>query len=129
MIGWPNHPGRPELLAHSRFSDGFKLTIKLHSPDHLGGIAPDQLMCDVYVADVLDHSSDLIHATNVAINSTVDIELSPKALIYDGVHSVLNIYYLYVQLKAGAELSQNTIFALPTGSSILELRTDCDLIG
>jgi len=129
LIGWPNYPGRPELIAHSSFSDGFKLVIKLHSPDYLGGITPDQLMCDVYIANVLNHSSDVIQAKNVVTNTTVNIELHPKALINKGINSVLNMYYLYVQLTAGADPSQSTTFAPPRRSPVLELMTDCDLIG
>ena len=134
MIGWPNHPGRPELLAHSSFSNGFKLVIKLYPPDYLGGIAPDQLMCDVYMADALNYSGDAIQARNVATNATVNIELSStKVLLYGGVHSALNAYYFYVQLRVKLtfpfDLPLTTIFALPTGSQFLQLRTYCELIG
>ena len=123
MIGWPNHPGRPKLLSHNSFTNGFKLVVKLYSPDYLGGIVPDQLMCDVYIADSLNYS---ILAANVVTNAIVNVELPSKVLLYGGA---LNTYFLYVQLKVGADLPLSTIFALPTGSPVLLIRIDCDLIG
>ena len=131
MIGWPNHPGRPELLAHSSFSNGFSIVIKLHPPDYMGGITEEQWRYDVYLADSgLNFDGDFLD-TAIPSNPIINITLEKNVQIFVGVGSLLNTYYVTTQLalQYNPTLSLADINALPTGSPFLLLRTFCELIG
>ena len=120
MIGWPNHPGRPELLDHSSFSDGFRLVVKIYPPDYLGGLMADQLMYEVCIEGSLNAYRA---AADITTNTTINVEL------LDRLDSIYNRYFLYAQLRVEADLPLGSILALPTGSPFLHINPYCELIG
>ena len=130
MIGWPNHPGRPELLDHSIDSTGFQLLVQLHPPDYLGGLTEEQVEYGVYIANSgLDFNDvTLVAKSNTA--GTVHFRLTNIDLL-GGVGSLLNTYYAYTQLEFTYDPSLLNVdmFARPTLSPFLYLRTFCELIG
>ena len=120
MTGWPNHPGKPELISYSSRSNGFTLELKLYQPDYLGGLtADDGLRYDIsgYREDV-----DASDAT-----STVSIELNSDVLI-TGASSLWSVHSFNVQIKTNNR-SLLGIAALPNGSPFLNVDIWCDLIG
>ena len=131
MIGWPNYPERPELLAHSSNSNGFQLTVKLYPPDYLGGITEEQWRYDVFLSGSVNNFSGGILGSTVPSNPTVNMTLGTNILLLGGVGSLLNTYYITTQLalKYDPTLSLVDISALPTGSPSLVVRTFCELIG
>jgi len=131
LIGWPNHPGRPELLAHSSFSNGYNLQVKLHPPDYMGGITEEQWQYDVYLAGSVLNFSGGIQDTAVPFNPTVNITLGTNLQLLGGVESLLNTYYVTTQLalKYDSTSPLLDINALPIGSPFLLVRTFCEIIG
>ena len=135
MIAWPNYPGRPELLAHSNNSNEFKLVIKLHPPDYLGGITEELFQYDVYVADSANSDFEEQYSGRAFYpNLTVNINLNTNVHINGGVDSLLNTYRVTAQLEIW-RVNQTIqdffrhISALPRGSPSLVVRTFCELIG
>ena len=140
MIGWPNHPGRPELFSHSSFSNGFRLVVKIHPPDYWGGLPDDRMSYDIYLADsdgpdgpIFD---GIFHAFTLSPNITVNLTISSTNLkLLGGITSPVNTYYVTTQLAyikavtASINAFWKDVLALPTGSPPLIIKTPCELIG
>ena len=126
--GWPNLPGRPELVSYIAHTNGFRLKVKLHNPDYLGGLDEDDILYDVYMNDAVGYSDapQYINTFNSSLD-TVDIDLTSKVRII-GVQSLSNTYYLTVQLVI-RDKDLAGIIALPTGSPMLVINVLCDLVG
>ena len=124
--GWPNHPGRPELLNSEAHTNGFDLTIRLHRPDYLGGLKVEELEYNVYFGDTRRECPQFIDTVD-GLTDTFIVVLTSKLLIH-GVGSLLSIYHLAIQLASKNE-TLHGIAALPSGSPILVIDPLCDLIG
>ena len=125
--GWPNHPGRPELVSNNRFA----IEVKLYQPDYLGGLtADDGLQYHVYVAYAGDTymDEDLYTVIDASNTSTItNIDLTEDTLI-TGLNTLWNKYHIAVRIiTKNRELIE--VAALPKKSPPLHIDTLCDLVG
>ena len=122
--GWPNHPGRLELVSYITRTNRFELTIRLHGPDYLGGLKEDELEYDVYLGDAGRRAGQKLYETIDGLTDTFIVVLTSKGHIY----SLSNEHHFAVQLVIKNE-SLHGIATQPSGSPILFINPLCDLIG
>ena len=127
--GWPNRPGRPELLNSEVRMNGFDLTIKLYHPDHLGGLQIKELEYDVYHSTPAQKPQfiETVYTSNASKAFVIKQSLMSKIRIYD-LTSLRSVYLIHVQL-AVKNKSMAEIVSLPEGSPVLEIQPACDLVG
>ena len=131
--GWPNRPGRPELVSHN---NRFTIEVKLHQPEYLGGLtADDGLQYHVYLAYAgtsLDSEDtfgdrDFHERTDASSTSTIiTIDLTEISII--GLNSLSNKYLITV-IIVPTNRTLIRIAALPERSPPLQINTLCDLVG
>ena len=127
MTGWPNRPGKLELISYTAHTSGFILKLKLHKPDYLGGLDGDDVLYDIYIGDAVSWPGlRYLNTYNSSID-TIDIDLSSKVLIL-GIDSLGNTYYLSTQLVIKNKGLIGTAI-IPSGSPMLAINVLCDLIG
>ena len=131
IIGWPNHPGRPELLSSETRTDGFNMSLKLYPPDHLGGLDITKLEFDVFCtgAEFNDKPNfiETVRAKNPSSPIISTLLLTSKVRML-GLSSLRNTYFIHVQLSV-TDVRMVGIAALPNGSPHLVILAICDLVG
>ena len=129
--GWPNHPGRPELLSSETRTDGFNMSLILYPPDHLGGLDITVLEYDVFCsgAEFNDKPNfiETVRATNPSSPIISTLLLTSKVRML-GLGSLRNTYFIHVQLSI-SDVRMVGIAALPNGSPDLKILAVCDLVG
>ena len=134
FTGWPNHPGRPELLHSNSTTDGFDLQVKLYHPHYLAGMDKNLLAYDIYFARTQTiHNKDykktvsVSNASNTSGTIVTDYSLTSTIRITD-MEDLDHVYILSVQLVILNE-SLSGVAALPRSSPKLELHAFCELVG
>ena len=126
LSGWCNRPGRPELVSYTTYSHGFKLNIRLHSPDHLGGIEENKFVYDIYLSDAVDDELQYIKTVNSS-SDLITISLTSEVRIY-GIDSLRNVFYLTAQQIIMDKNLLGIAISL-TESPVLVIDVLCDLVG
>ena len=131
--GWPNRPGRPELVSHN---NRFTIEVKLHRPDYLGGLTVDDgLQYQVYVAyagNSFDggntYANGNFYAKTDASNTSTITKIDLKHVHITGLNSLWNVYRITVDIVT-TNRTLVRIAAFPEKSPPLQLNTLCDLVG
>jgi len=131
LIGWPNHPGRLELLSHKGFSRNFSLSLKLHPSDYIAGLSEDDIFYNIFL---LFPEYSIIVARNVYIsNCTFTAKLKSNNVFF-GVNSIFNSFDLFAEMNVALSHDangylQSKLLDLPHHSPLLSIRHYCELIG
>jgi len=133
LIGWPNLPGRLELLSHKGFSRNFILSLKLHPSDYIAGLSEDDIFYNIYLTSTRIPEDSLVAHNVYSSNFTFIAKLESNNVFF-GVNSVFNYFHLFAEMNVALSHDanghmQSKLLALPHGSPLLSIRHYCELIG
>ena len=133
MIGWPNHPGRLELLSHKGFSRNFSLSLKLHPSDYIAGLSEDDIFYNIYLTSTQIPENSIVARNVYKSNCTFTAKLKSNNVFF-GVNSIFNYFHLFAEMNVALSHDanghmQSKLLALPHGSPLLSIRHYCELIG
>ena len=133
MIGWPNYPGRLELLSHEGFSRNFNLSLKLHPSDYIAGLSEDDIFYNIYLTSTQTTEGSLVAHNVYSSNRTFTTKLESNNIFF-GVNSIFNYFYLFAEMNVALSHDanghlQSELLALPHGSPLLSIKHYCELVG
>ena len=122
-VGWPNRPGRPELINFLQKNLKFELMIMVHPPDYLAGLAIEDLSYNIFLTDSWQPLDvDFLQTT---VNSSIAREgVSVQLDLTNDLNKYQSIYYLAVSINYTNRMLSN-IIVLPGFSPYLRINAIC----
>ena len=128
LIGWANHPGKPELIDLKSRANRFELRARVRPPDYLAGLTVESISYDVFLADGGESETLYYVDTINASKASEGVLIQLRKDFINGLGMIENVYYLKVSMRLNDKSLSSTV-ALPGYSPYLQVTTICTFIG